>query len=129
LNGEGKVAKTASKVIESRGAMKAVDVEVYWDSGCTDTVSAVNWTVLEPGDSPAKTVYVRNTGNAPLTLSMTCSGWNPPEGGDHFALSWDKEGAVIPPDAVVAVILTLSVSEAIYGITDFSFNITIEGTG
>ena len=120
---------SASRTIASRGVMKAVGVEVYWDSGCTDTVSAINWGILEPGDSLTKTVYVKNTGNAPVTLKMTCSGWDPPEAVDHFTLSWDKEGAVIPPDAVVAVVLTLSVSDAIYGITDFSSTITIEGTG
>jgi len=123
------VATTASRTIISRGAMKAVGVEVYWDSGCTDVVTAVNWAILEAGASLAKTIYVKNTGNAPVTLSMTCSGWDPPETVDHFTTSWDKEDAVITPGAVVAVVLTLSVSEAIYGIADFSFIITIEGTG
>ena len=120
---------TASRTIAIRGAMKAIDVEVYWDSGCTDTVSAVNWDILEPGGSPAKTIYVKNTGNAPLTLSMTCSGWTPPEAVDHITLSWDKEGVTVEPNAVVETLLTLSVSEAIYGITDFSCTITIEGKG
>jgi len=109
--------------------MKTIDVEVYWDSGCTDTVTAINWAILEPDVSLTKTVYVKNTGNAPLTLSMTSSGWIPPEAETHIALSWDKEGATLEPGAVVGAILTLSVSAAIYGIVDFSSTITIEGTG
>jgi hypothetical protein len=60
---------------------------------------------------------------------MTCSGWDPSEAEDHITLSWDKENANVNPDAVVGVILTLSISESISGITDFSFTITIEGTG
>ncbi len=120
---------TASTTIEIRGAMKAIDVEVYWDSGCTDTVSEVNWKILEPGDSVAKTLYVKNTGNAPLTLKMTCSGWNPPEAEDHINLSWDKEDANVNPDAVLGAVLTLSISPSISEIKDFSFTITIEGTG
>ena len=120
---------TISRPIEIRGTMKAIDVEVYWDSGYTDTVSAINWTILEPGDSVEKTVYVKNTGNAPVTLSMTSSGWNPLEAEDHITLSWDKEDEKLSPDAIVEAVLTLSVSPSISEITDFSSNIIIEGTG
>ena len=93
--------------------MKAIDVEVHWDSGYTDTISAVNWIILEPGDSVTKTIYVKNTGNAPLTLKMTCSGWGSPEVGDHITLSWDKEDAMVDPDVVGGAVLTLSVSPSI----------------
>jgi len=75
----------------------------------------------------AKTIYVKNTVNAPLTLKMTCSGWNPPEDGDNITLSWDKEGAMVNPDAVGGVVLTLSISQYISGITDLT--IIIEGIG
>ncbi len=109
--------------------MKTVDVEVYWDDGCTDTVSAINWTILEPGGAPTKTVYVKNTGNAPVTLNMTLSGWDPVEAEAHIDLSWDQEDVVVPPGVVLDTVLTLSVSAAISGITDFSFNIVITGTG
>lgn len=109
--------------------MKAVDVEVYWDDGCTDTVTAINWTILEPGGSPAKTIYVKNTGNAPVTLNMTLSDWVPPEAETHIGLSWDQEDAVVEPGAVVAAVLTLSVSPSISEITDFSFTIIVTGTG
>jgi len=123
------VATTASRTIEIRGAMKAVDVEVYWDSGFTDVVTAINWAILEPDVSLTKTVYVKNTGNAPLTLSMTSSDWDPPEAETHIVLSWNKEDVVVEPGAAVLAVLTLAVSAAISGVTDFSFNITIEGTG
>lgn len=120
---------SASRTISSLGTMKAVDVEVYWDSGCTDTVSAINWAIIEPGYSGTKTIHVKNTGNAPLTLNMICSDWTPAEAETHITLSWNKEDIVIPPGVVLDTVLTLSVSAAISGITDFSFNIIVEGTG
>lgn len=123
------MATTSSRTIEIRGAMKAIGVEVYWDSGCTDSVTAINWSILEPDISLTKTVYVKNTGNAPLTLSMICSDWVPPEAETHIVLSWNKGDVVVEPGAVVLAVLTLAVSAAIYGITDFSSTITIEGTG
>ena len=120
---------TTSKTIESPGTVKAINVEVYWDSACTQAVSQIDWGAIEPGDSVAKTVYIKSSGSATMTLNMSYSGWVPSDAGNHISLSWDKEGASVDPDAVVAAVLTLSVSNSISGITDFSFNIIIEGTG
>jgi len=120
---------TTSRTVGSSGTVKAINVEVYWDLGCTQVVDQIDWGILEPGDTPTKTVYVKNTGNAALTLSMTYSGWDPTEAGSYITLSWDKEGATVDSDGVTGAVLTLSVSDSISGITMFSFNITIEGTG
>jgi len=120
---------TTSRTVGSSGTVKAINVEVYWDIDCTQVVSDIDWGILEPGDNATKTVYVKNTGNAALTLSMTYSGWDPTEAGGYITLSWDKESSTVDPDGVTGAILTLSVSDSISGITTFSFNITIEGTG
>lgn len=120
---------TTSRTIGSSGTVKAINVEVYWDSGCTQVVDQIDWGTLGPGDTLDKTVYVENTGNAPLSLSISCSGWNPMEAGDYITLSWDREGGTVSPGEVVEAVLTLSVSNSISGITNFSFNIVIEGTG
>jgi len=120
---------TTSRTIGSSGTVKAINVEVYWDSACTDVVSEIDWGTIEPGEPVTNTVYVKNTGNTAMTLSMTYSGWNPAEAGDYITLSWDKEGATVNSDAVATAVLTLSVSESISGIESFSVNIVIEGTG
>ena len=41
------------------GSIKAINIEVYWDSNCTDEVSTIEWGTLEPGSSRNVTVYVR----------------------------------------------------------------------
>ena len=120
---------TTQRVLSSSGSVKAINVEVYWDALCTQVVDSVDWGTPGPGDSVSKTVYVKNIGNAPLTLSMSCSGWNPSEAQTYLTLSWDAEGAQVNADEVVTAVLTLSVSESVTGITDFSFNIVIEGSG
>jgi len=120
---------TTSRTVGSSGTVKAINVEVYWDLGCTQVVDQIDWGILEPSDTPTKTVYVKNTGNAALTLSMTYSGWDPPEAGSYITLSWDKESSTVDPDGVTGAILTLSVSGSISDITTFTFDITIEGTG
>jgi len=120
---------TTSKTIGSTGSVKAINVEIYWDIECTQVVTEIDWGALESGDTATNTVYVKNTGNSAMTLSMYYSGWDPAEAGSYITLSWDREGATIDPDAVVEATLTLSVSASISGITTFSFNIVIEGTG
>ena len=120
---------TTSRTIGSSGTVKAINVEVYWDIECTNVVSEIDWSTIEPNESVTKTVYIKNTGNSAMTLSMTYSGWVPTEAGNYMTLSWDKEGVTMDPDAVVAAVLTLSVSDSISGIENFSFNIVIEGTG
>jgi len=120
---------TASRTIGSIGTVMAINVEVYWDQEGTQVVDQIDWGNLEPGQSVDKTIYIKNTGNAALTLTMTYSGWVPLEAGNYITLSWDNEGATVDPDGVVAAVLTLSVSNSISGITNFSFNIIIEGAG
>jgi len=120
---------TTSRILSSTGSVVAINVEVYWDIGCTQVVTDIDWGNCEPGDVVNMTIFVKNTGNAPMTLNMSYSGWNPVEAGNYISLSWDQEGASIDADQVVAAVLTLSVSDLITGVTDFSFNIVIEGTG
>lgn len=120
---------TVSVTLSSSGSVKAINVEVFWDSACTQVVSSVDWGTPGPGDSVVTTVYVRNSGTAPMTLNMSCSGWSPVEAGDYLSLGWDRDGAVLTAGEVVPAVLTLSVSDLVTGITDFSFDIVIQGTG
>lgn len=120
---------TTSKTLSSTGSVKAINVEVFWDSRCTQIVSSVDWGAQEPGGSINRTIYVKNNGNSQMTLSMSCSGWNPAGVDSYLTLTWNREGTIIDADEVLPSVLTFSVSESITGITDFSFNIVIEGTG
>ena len=117
------------KVLSSSGSVKAINVEVYWTVECTQVVTSIDWGNPEPGDSLNRTIYVKNTGSAPMTLSMSCSGWSPVEAENYLTLYWDKEGAQVDANVIVQAVLTLSVSESVSGFTDFSFNIVIEGSG
>ncbi len=118
-----------SKTLTSSGSVKAINVDVYWDDLCTQVVNSVDWGTPEPGEVAYQTVYIKNSGSAPLYVSMITSNWTPVEAANYLTLTWDREGASIDPDQVLPAFLTLTVSDTITGITDFSFNIVIEGTG
>ena len=118
-----------SRTLSSTGTVKAINVEVFWDSGCTQVVSEIDWGLLEPGENTSNTVYLKNTGNAPLTLDLSCSNWSPATAGNYMSLSWNREGTIIDVDEVLSADIVMSVSDTITGITGYSFDIVILGEG
>ena len=117
------------RTVSNAGTVEAVGVGVYQDNECTTVLSSVDWGVLEPGSTENVTCYIRNEGNLISTLSMYASNWSPSNASDCMSLSWDYGGQSIDVDEVVQVTFTLSVDASIEGITSFSFDITIVGSG
>jgi hypothetical protein len=115
--------------LSSSGSVKALGVGIYWDSACSQTVSSIDWGFVEPGTVKNATVYMRNEGNGSITLSLQTANWNPPNAADYISLSWNYAGQAIGVNQVVAVTLSLSISSKIQGITTFSFDIVVVGSG
>jgi hypothetical protein len=120
---------SVQRAIPSSGLVVAVNVGVYSDTGCTLTLTSIDWGSVYPGDSVPRIIYVKNTGNAPITLSMTTTAWNPAGAAGQINVAWDKENAVLNSGQSTSATLTLSVSQSISGVTSFSVNIVITGSG
>jgi hypothetical protein len=129
LVGQVLSAVQTSRTVSNTGAVKAIGVGVYWDNQCTNPLSSISWGTIEPGASTNVTCYIRNEGNSPSNLSMTKSNWNPSNASNYITLNWNYGGQLINTGAVIQVTFTLSVSASIQGITSFSFDITIIGSG
>jgi len=129
LVGQVLSALQTSRTVSNAGTVKAIGVGVFWNNECTDPLSSIDWGILEPGSSKKVTCYIRNEGNSVSTLSMYASNWSPSNASDYLTLSWDYGGQSINPDDVTQVTFTLSVDASIDGITSFSFDITIVGSG
>ena len=126
--------KRKSLVIPTGGIVEivtppGVEVGVYWDSGCGSRVSSIDWGTIEPGSSKDVMVYIRNEGDAAITLYLETTNWDPETAPDYITLSWDYGGQSVNPDEVVQATLTLSVSSSIEEITSFSFDIVITASG
>jgi len=121
--------RTINATIASQGSIKGIGVKVYWESACVNEVSSINWGAIDAGSSMNVTVYIKNTGNAAITLSLNTANWNPSGASSYITLGWDYGGQFINPAGVVQVKLTLRTSPSITGITNFSFDIIITGTG
>jgi len=117
------------KTISSTGSIKSINVEVYWDYECTQVIDEIDWGQAMPGEDIVKTVYVKNSGNSPITLSLSYSAWSPVEAGNYLSLAWNREGSIVNAGSVRSAVLTLSVDNSISGISGYSFNIVIQGSG
>lgn len=118
-----------SQTVSSSGTVTAVNVGVYSDVGCTQTLTSIDWGSVSPGGSVTRIIYVKNTGNAQITLSMTKTNWNPSGANGPITVSWDRESTTLSPGQSTAATLTLSVSSGISGITAFSVNVVVTGSG
>jgi hypothetical protein len=116
-----------SSTIFSVGTFKAIGLGVYWDSGFTNRTTEINWGTLELGTQKSYTIYIRNEGTIPLTLSTSTSNWNPSTASNHLTLSWSYSGKINAGE-IVPVMLTLSISPSITETSFFSFDITAVGS-
>lgn len=64
-----------------------------------------------------------------MNISLSVSDWSPMGVESYLGVFWDREDAVVAAGGVVQAVIILDVSSSITGISDFSFDIVIEGTG
>jgi hypothetical protein len=121
--------QTIYQNIPGSGSIKGLGVGVYLNQQCTNPASSVAFGLLEPGSSKDFPLYLRNEGNADLTLALTSDNWVPTEAEDYMTLTWNREGQQIGSGDVMSCVLTLSVSSEIQGITTFDLDIIISATG
>jgi len=129
FNGTIKGLLTKTVTLPSQGTVKGIGVGVYSDSSCSSKVSSIDWGTAEPGSVKTVTVYIRNEGNAAITLSMSTTNWSPSTAPNYISLNWNYGGQTINPNGVIPVTLTLSVSSSITGISSFTFDIVITASG
>jgi archaellum component FlaG (FlaF/FlaG flagellin family) len=120
---------SVSQSVSSTGTVTAINVGVYSDVSCTQTLTSIDWGSVSPGGSVTRIIYVKNTGNAQISLSMTTANWNPSGANGPITLTWNRESTTLNPGQSTAATLTLSVSSGISGITTFSVNVVITGSG
>lgn len=119
---------SVSHSISSTGSITAINVGVYSNSACTQELTLIEWGTISPGNSETRIIYLKNTGNAQITLSMASANWNPANANGPITVTWNKGGDTLDVGQVATATLTLSVAESISGVTNFSLNIIITGT-
>ena len=119
---------STNQTVPLNGTITAVNLGVYSDSACTQTVTALNVGTLNPGGTATQTVYIKNTGNIPETLTMTTNNWNPTNASTYLTLSWNRQNTVLNAGASIQATLTLTAASNTGSLTTFSCNVTLTGT-
>jgi hypothetical protein len=114
--------------VPSNGTITTANVGAYSDSQCTQNLTAIDWGTFHPSNSTTKIIYVKNTGDLPITLTMTSQSWTPASASSVLTLTWDQQNTVLTPNQSIPAILTLTADSDTGSLTDFSFNILITGT-
>jgi len=114
--------------VSLNGSITAVNLGVYSDSACTQTCSSLSVGTLNPGGTSTQTVYIKNTGNVPETLTMTASNWTPSTASTYLTLSWNQQNTVLPAGQSIQATLTLTAASNTGSLTTFSCSITLTGT-
>ncbi len=118
---------TADSTVD--GTVSATNVGVFTNSACTINCTSIRAGSVIPGTSKNFTVYVKNMGTRPVSLSLATLDWIPANANGPISLTWDRDDYSLPPEAWVNATLNLSVSSSISAtITTFSFNAAITGT-
>ena len=109
------------------GKISTIGVEIYSDRSTKKPLSSIEWGALEPGTKKDIKCFVQNKGENPVKLNLETTSWNPFESTKHLTLTWDYDEQLLVTNEIKPLILTLSVSENIQGITHFTFDIIITG--
>ena len=98
------------------------------DIECTQVMLDINWGALEAGGYITKELYIKNSGNVEITLSLNTLNWRPVTAVDYLRFTWNYDGKPLMSGKIVIVVLTLEVDSAIRDINDFSFDLEIRGS-
>ena len=117
----------STQTIPSSGTVTTVNVGVYSDSECTQNCTSISWGTIYPGNSTSRTIYVKNNGTVPITLTMTTGSWVPTNASEEITLTWDRQNTVLNAGQSISANLTLSADSDTGDLTNFSFDIVITG--
>ncbi|KON32500.1 hypothetical protein AC477_02945 [miscellaneous Crenarchaeota group-1 archaeon SG8-32-1] len=124
-------AAQTAKTLSASGSIQiqaSPGIGIYLNSQATAPLTSLNWGTLEPGQNQNITMYIKNEGNTPVTLSLQTSNWTPTSAQNYLSLTWNYNDLPISPNQTRQVTITLNVDPDITGITNFSFDITILAT-
>ncbi len=117
-----------NQTVPLNGTINAVNLGVYNDSACTQTATSLNVGTLNPGATATQTIYIKNTGNVPETLTMTTTNWTPSGASSSLTLTWNRQNTVLAAGASIQATLTLTAAANTGSLTTFSCDVTLTGT-
>ena len=118
----------SNQTVPLTGTITSVNVGVYLDAEGTQNCTSLNIGALDPGNTTTQTVYIKNTGTNPVTLTMTVDNWNPTSASSYLTLSWNKQNTNLNPGESTPATLTLTATTNTDNLSNFGCSVTFTGT-
>jgi len=91
--------------IHFTGVIATGDIAVYLNQAATQPAAAIDYGTLHANTHVSRTVYLKNEGTVPVTLTITAQGWTPTGIDAVVTVVYDYvPGTVIQPGAVLPVV-------------------------
>lgn len=100
----------------------------YWDVGCSERVSSIDWGNMTPSQTKDIVFYIRNEGSTTMFLSGIDKNWNPIVAEGYIRFVFGSADQIVQASEVKKVTCNLTVSREITNITNFSFDVLLQGT-
>ena len=121
------VTYTAS--ISGTGSITGVGVSIYSDAQGQVSLNAINWGNVPPSGSVTTSIYVKSTGNTPITLYLSTANWTPASIASKLTLTWNYNNATLQPGSIARIDLTLAATTDAPQGTSFTYNMIITAMG
>ena len=118
---------TVTEEVAFEGTITTLNVELFLDQQGTQNCDSMSWGGIYAGESASKTIYVKNTGDATITLSMSITDWIPESADGPISMTWNRENYTLDPEETIQATLTLTISENTAGISNFGYKMLITG--
>lgn len=96
--------------LSSHGTIKTIGVDVCWDEALTQKVTDIDWGRIGSGESKEVDLWVKNTGNTSINMTMEVRNWNPSNAGDYLTMTWNYSGQELQTGEKIFVTLKLTAS-------------------
>ena len=121
-------AVSDSQILPFSGTITTVNVEAYTDAACTIPCTSLNVGNVAPGSTTTQTIYIKNAGTIPMTLTMATSNWSPTTASSYLTISWNRQNYDLNAGQSVQATITLTAAASTGSLTTFSCSVTITGT-
>jgi archaellum component FlaG (FlaF/FlaG flagellin family) len=112
--------------LNSSGVMADIDLGVYSDSACTQSLSSINWGTCYVDENTTVMVYIKNLGTVASTLTVLTDNWTPTAAESCYLLYANCEGQTLSPNEVLLTTFTLYPLSTASQFTTFSFDVIIQ---
>jgi hypothetical protein len=129
LSGYAVANLTTQTKIGNFATIKTVGLTIYSDQNCTQQLTQIQWGILEPNSSKTIICFAKSTSNTAITVTVTTQNWDPANSPQYMTLTATPNNFSLNPSQTIQVALTLTIAENVTSITNFSFDITFNGSG